>query len=177
MKRFTTVLITATMLSLVCAAVSSAAEPTAKEYLSFFKPIVGDWNVTFRTGGADAVCQWKGDLSPTKQCLIEHFSGIDAVPAFDGVSGFDPRTRKWKSLFFNAKGDAVSRYCQAAKLEGKEATFQVEFRHVTADGKESQEKATWRFKIVSDNRWEIRATDRIVDGEKQPDLESISERK
>lgn len=161
----------------ICAPVL-AAEPTADDYFKFFTPILGDsWDVTFRSGSDSAVGQFSCKLSPAGKCVIESAGEVGSFPAYDGVSGFDPETKKWKSCFFNTKGECVTRYCYTPKLEGNEATFQVEVLNVASSGQVTKEKASWRVKIVSPKRWEIHATDMTRNGQKQPDLEAVFERK
>ena len=120
-----------------------AAEPTADDYLTFFKPIIGEWNATFRSGDSISQGELTLSLSPTKGSIIESARGFGPIPAFDGVSGFDPETKSWKSLFFNAKGECVTRYCCAPKLKGNEASFQVRFLTADPTGQVTKETATW----------------------------------
>jgi hypothetical protein len=124
-----------------------------------------------------ATTQLSLSLPHPKQCFIESARGFGPIPDFDGVSGFDPETKKWKSVFFNAKGECVTRYCHTPKLEGKEASFQVEFLNAAPTGQVTKEKATWRFRIVSEKRSEIHATNLTKDGQTQPDIEAVFERK
>jgi hypothetical protein len=115
-------------------------------------------------------------MPSTGKCLIESARGFGQIPDFDGVSGYDPETKSWKSLFFNKKGECVTRHCYAPELKGNEASFRVRFSFAGPDGKVTKENATWQIKI-SPRRYEIKSTDAVKDGEEQPDIYVVFERK
>ena len=164
------------------AAIDSA--PAAKDYLEFWKNyFVGEWTSKIVDGdtGRDATGK-EGTLSfrlsSTKACILL-VATQDGKPDFDGVAGYDPRSKAWKEVFFMHDGSHLIQFYFATRdqLTGNPVgkTIKGKAEYVLADG--SIEEADIQFTVLDRDQNTYVVTNRRVDGEPRPDLRIISHRK
>jgi hypothetical protein len=156
----------------------AAEEPTADDYLNFFKPFVGEWTVKYKLGDKTGECDFSLSLSSTKRCFAWQQGAMDEFPAVQSLDGYDGATKKWKSSAFDAAGDHwVTYYSTDAKsLKGTQATFEMDQTQTKLDGTVIR----WRYKatfIMKPNEIKVIQTEQTRNGEKLPDFEFLNIRK
>jgi hypothetical protein len=164
---------------LVCTSAAISAEPTADDYLNFFKPVVGEWIVKAKIGDKMMKGTFSCKLSPSKRCLVWYGSAIAPYGASQSVDGYDPMAKKWKGCAFSADGGhQVTTYLvvDPNSLKGNKAEFKCEATEAKANGEEIK----WRWQtvfILGKDEWRILTTEQTKNGEKTPDEEYVYERK
>jgi hypothetical protein len=163
--------------------VQSASE--AEKYLTFWKEYFqGEWDTTVVQGedtgpnqpGAKGV--WNCQLHPTQHSMV--FSAIiNGSPIYNAVAGYDPKSRAWKEVFFDADGNHLIQYYQASNTEldpnsvGQVIKGRAEY--IYADGR--IELAEIGVRLISRDRCEYYAVSRQIDGRPATDLLFIFERR
>jgi hypothetical protein len=164
-----------------CAVCSSAgaAEPTADDYVSFFKPLAGEWAMKVTIGDKHSDAQFDAKLLPDKKCFVSTFSGVRPYPAFTSIDGYDPAAKKWKVTAFDTAGDHWVTYLSAnaeTLKGGKPATLDCSGEQIQPDGTVIRWKSKWTYSF-DDNKFVIKITQQTRNGEKTPDEEYVSTRK
>jgi hypothetical protein len=155
-----------------------AEEPSAEDYLTFFKPFVGEWTVKTKFGSETGECSFSLRLSPTSRCLEWEMGAVGEFPATHSLDGYDGASKKWKGCAFDAAGDHwITYYATDAKsLKGKQATFDVEQIQAKVDGTIIR----WRYKAIytmKPDEIKVVQTEQTRNGEKLPDFELVNLRK
>ena len=163
--------------SLVCAPLV-AAEPTADDYLNFWKTLPGQWVVRVKIGDKTAEGTWQCRLSATKRCLVWYGSAILQYPATQSLDGYDPESKRWKMSAFSTAGEHATTYlsADADALKGNQATFKMEGVVVKPDGKKDTSIGKWTFTIGNDE-WKLVCSGLTLNGVPQPDEEYVYTRK
>ncbi|MGI6420270.1 MAG: hypothetical protein ACOX1P_31960 [Thermoguttaceae bacterium] len=81
-------------------------EPTADDYMKFFKYVAGQWKTKGTIGGESFEGTWSSELSPTGRCLVA-YSTMDGKPFDHVLHGYDPEAKCWTGLGFQADGAVV----------------------------------------------------------------------
>ena len=164
--------------SLVCAPVV-AAEPTADDFLTFWKPLPRQWVVRVKIGDKTAERTWQCRLSETKRSLVCYGSALLQYPAFQSVDGYDPESKRWKIAAFTTAGEHTIIYlgADADALKGKQATFKMEGVVVKPDGKKDTLLGKWIFTIIGNDEWKLVCSGLTLNGDKQRDEEYVFTRK
>jgi len=165
---------------LVCTSVAISSEPTADDYLNFFKPLIGEWTAKITVGEKAGQGTFSCRLSPTKRCLVWYGASNLPLPNTHSIDGYDPVAKKWKGFAFAADGSHRVTMYQAAdadSLKVDKAEFKCEATEAKADG----EVVKWRWQttfILGRDTCKVLYT-ALADseGEKAPDVEFIYERK
>lgn len=157
----------------LCCAPLAADEPTADDYFAFFKPALGDWTCTYRCGEKTAEGSYTSRLSTTGRCIEEAGTAILQYPAFQGLSGYDPVVKKWKSSAFNTAGEHWVSYVStdAAALRREQVTFHWEATVAKPGGRID----VWRGDLtvtVGQDEWKQVFTNQTLNGEQHPDEET-----
>jgi hypothetical protein len=163
---------------LVCAPVV-AAEPTADDYLNFWRTLPGQWILKLKIGDKVAEGTWQCRLSETKRCLVWSGSAVLQYPAIESIDGFDPESKRWKMSGFTTAGEHTITYlsADADALKTNQATFKMEGVTVKPDGKKDTWLGKWIFTIVSNDEWKLVCSGLTLNGVPQPDEEYVYTRK
>jgi hypothetical protein len=89
MQRLATVLSVLGLFNFVLVAASTAAEPTADDYVAFFKPCSGEFDAKVKVGDKQAETQLRCRLLANKKCFITSLGEVPPYPAFTSIDGFD----------------------------------------------------------------------------------------
>ena len=97
---------TLVFLGLVCLVSTSAGvaeELTADDYIEFWKPLAGVWKGVVESDGKSMDTLWRARLARNQKCFITYATGGDS-PAMQTIDGFDPVTKRWTVVGFDADG-------------------------------------------------------------------------
>ncbi len=134
--------------------VFGADEPTADEYLNFYKFQVGKWTARIE-GNEIGTATW--EVSPNGRCL-EFMVVLNGQPANHGLEGYDPHDKCWTSFaFYRDGGLGVGKTkvdAATIKAGAVGATLKVQWRVTGADGTKMEELPT-SLKIVSKDKIEF----------------------
>ena len=160
-------------------------EATAEDYLAFWKNyFLGDWNTRVVEGREEGPLRvgssgtWSFRASPTGACMI--LSATDQGEQYHhGIGGYDPVTRAWKEVFFMRDGARLVQWYSAPReaLLGDPVGTVVRgtAKYVHPDGR--IEDSEIRFTCIHHDRCEYVVTHHDVDGEAQPGLTIIADRR
>lgn len=179
MKRFATVLSVVAVLSLVSVATSFAAEPTADDYIGFFKPLFGEFDAKAKVGDKQAETQLRCRLLANKKCCITSLGEVPPYPAFTSIDGYDPSAKKWKMTGFDTAGDHWITYlwADAETLKNRErGSLNASAQQIKPDGTVIEWKGKWTY-TFADGKIVVFITEQTRNGEKTPDEEYAYTRK
>jgi len=120
----------ATLMGCLSAAASVVAEePTAEDYMKFFKYLEGQWKTSGTLKGESFEGTWTAKRSPTGHCL-DVCSTISGQPFDHFLHGYDPGAKCWRGCGFQADGAFIQLQARfdpeslpvrfpGAKLKGK----------------------------------------------------------
>jgi hypothetical protein len=173
--------IVATLLITFVPAAPSVAEeePTAKDYLNFFKPTVGSWKSTVEIDGQVMEGVWSTRLSPTEWCYVEHGKGNGQES--QSIAGYDAEIKGWKVTGFDSEGTLSVLLYRVHNMQdvnplGVGATGSSEGKRVTVDGETTTTSGEWTCKECGKAKMVFLMTNRTENGQKQPDLKWVIER-
>jgi len=159
---------------LVCAPVL-AAEPTADDYIRFFKPLAGDFTVKAKIGDKEFEATSSAKLLADKKCFVVTGSEVPPYPAFTSIDGYDPAAKKWKSTGYSTEGELWVTYLSASaeSLKGrKNVALDAEQTQIKADGSIVKWKSKWTYTFAAD-KVVVTTTEQTRNGEKTPDEEWV----
>jgi hypothetical protein len=156
-----------------------ADEPTAEDYMKFWKPIVGTWEMITSVDDEVSVSTWTCRPSPTKWCYMSHGSS-EGLPEFQTIDGYDPELKCWKAVAFDTEGGHRIRlvHCDMSKAKrvSKGAAGTTEERYVSADGKITNTTTSFTCLEASKDRVVWLLANRIENGKPQADMKVVCER-
>lgn len=137
--------------------VFGADEPTAEEYLAFFKFTVGKWNIRI-DGNEVGTVTW--EVSPNRKC-IESMAVLNGQPANHGLGGYDPGDKCWTDHTFYLDGGisvAKTKLDPATIKAGPVgSTLKWQWLFTEANGTKKERPVSW--KIVSKDKFEFQLED------------------
>jgi hypothetical protein len=156
-----------------------ADEPTAEDYIQYWQPIFGMWEMTTTVGDDVSVAKWTSRLSPTKRCFVTHESS-EGLPEFHTIDGYDPELKCWKAVAFDSEGTHRIRLirCDMSNVKrlSKGATGESEEKSVSVDGTITNTTADFTCLAATKDRIVWLIENRKVNGAPQPDMKVVCER-
>lgn len=76
---------------------------TADDYVEFWKPLRGSWQLLDEYGGKKVTQTWRIRLGRNGKCLLTDYES-DGKSVRQTIDGYDPGTKKWTFAGFNADG-------------------------------------------------------------------------
>lgn len=174
---------TLAFLGFVClmfAPATAAEELAADDYIEFWKPLAGVWKGIVVSGEKSIDTLWRARLAPNGKCFVTYATGDD-IPALQTIDGYDPVTKKWTVVGFDADGtfsiDAFQlNDMQKGKRLGEGLIGSGEVKRFTHDGKETTTTYTLSCKEFSNNRVVLVWSNRNENGQPVPDRKWTGER-
>ena len=159
---------------------TSAAEPTAEDYLAFCSPQVGTWTMTNEVGGKVETGTFRYRLSRNKTCYRATFEG-GGFPAMEQIEGYDPVAKKGTMAGFDAEGGFVLATVDVPQLKqrkvmGVGVLGNWQEKRFGPDGKTTTSTSTLSCTEVSRERIVFIWSNRKEDGKPLPDFKMTLER-
>jgi hypothetical protein len=157
-----------------------AQELTADDYIAFWKPVVGSWKTTTEMDGKVLPGAWRARLSANGKCLVTYYEGGHA-PSSQSIDGYDPVSKKWTLVGFDAGGAFVLLTIEFADMKpGKTLGKGVIGKHVIhvfdKDGKTTTTTSTMTCTEIDEKQMVFVFSDVKRDGEPKPDWKWALER-
>jgi hypothetical protein len=180
MKRLTTVfVILVTCLSLTTVS-AVAEEPTAEDYMKFWKPLVGTWTFKIETDGEVAESTYRYLPSPSKRCYVAVNKETGGTVA-QSLDGYDPERKCWKAIGFDSEATFdeslifIENMKEVKQLSsGAKGTYRQ--KRVKSDGEVITQTGDWVWSEFDGEKGTLLLTHLMQDGEKQPDVKYTAER-
>ena len=155
---------------------------TAKQFVEFWRPLEGSWEVTIEVEGvapdhdADSFL-WTFKKSPTGLCYVDEVR-VNGEVTGHGIHGYDPQYKHWHLVSYGIPQTADERLHGTTWLfvdltENMQLTEGISFigegKDVMPDGKVVNTRSRWQFPEVKPDRVVIRFTEATRNGEAMPD--------
>jgi len=170
---------------LIATMVLGQNQATADEYLAFWKEYFqGEWTTTIVAGEETGAYQtgtqggWACRLGPTGTCML-FTETTNGRPIASAIAGYDPKSKAWKEVFFQADGSHFVQFYRAGSGDlsgdavGKVLKGEGELAY--PDGR--VELFQIRLNVVAADKFKYAALKRRIGKEGLPDLVFVFERK
>ena len=153
---------------------------TADDYVQLWKPLAGAWKGVVESDGKAIESTWRTRLAPHQKCFVAYGTG-GGFPATQTIDGFDPVTKKWTVVGFDADGTFSIDTCQLSDMQkgkrvGKGLIGNGEVKRFSKDGKATTITYKLSCTDFSDNRAAFVWSDRKENGQPKPDEKWTAER-
>jgi hypothetical protein len=181
MNRVLSFLAIAGFTCLLASPAALAAEPTAEDYIAYHKPLVGTWELKVEEGDKVVSGTWTFRLTPNKKCYLSHLE-LEGEPAAEALEGYDPSSKKWTIVSFDAGGTYQVATLDVADMKpgkvigvGLVGTWKE--TRFGADGTVITATETLTCKKLDDKEMVFVWSDRQEDGKVLPDWNLTAKRK
>jgi hypothetical protein len=150
-----------------------AEELTADDYMEFWQPIIGSWNMTVESQGETTKGTFLFEMSRNKKCLILCHGGDE--PYTQQLQGYDPVSKKQIAFGFTGEGDFwIQTIGVDGMAKGKKAAKGVggdwEHKIFSSDGKTTTRTSKWTWREMGRNKivmvwYDIKEDGKVVPGE------------
>jgi hypothetical protein len=180
MRRWFSILALAGIAVFLGAPFARAEELTAEDYIRYWEPNMGSWDLSGEEGGKSLSGTLSFQLSPTKTCILTYHTGL-GIPPTQRIDGYDPATKKWTMAAFNADGGSSVATLDIANMKkGKVLAEGLlgkwEYKQSDKNGQLNTGSATFSCKKLTKNQLTVVWTDRKDNEKALPDLTLILKR-
>jgi hypothetical protein len=162
------------------AAKADSQDLTTDDYVEFWRPLLGSWKTVIEVAGKRIEGTSRYRLAPHNKCLLSHGES-EGQPSFQAIDGYDPGSKKWTSVTFDADGSFSILTLEFADMKkgkrlGKGIIGKVEEKRSAADSKTSTTTGVLSCTEFAENQMVVTGTDGKQDGQPSPDLKLSLER-
>jgi hypothetical protein len=159
MKNFAVFFVPVVILCITVSAVVGQ-EPTAEDYMSFFKYYEGEWECAI-DDGRDATMNYT--LSPNGKCFVLYLT-IDGKAGTHAIEGYDPSKKCWKNVSWYAEGGhgEVTFILDAVTLKAGPIGKTIEGRWTRCSASGEEKVSTIAYEFVDENEWKAKSDEWMV---------------